>query len=124
MLTLLAERFIINVTNNPLIGGINMILTIITAIICFIAAVIMLSPYFRKIPLLRPMACYLIFEGACVIFSYLISEINPTSLLPSYINQIGTIIIISYYIFIMFMTRTKSKNKKRTIKSKLDEKKA
>ena len=90
-----------------------MILTIVCAVLCFAAAIIMLSPYFRKIPLLMPMAFYLIFEGAWQIFSYLISDLYPTSLIPAYVDRIGTILIILYYIFIMFMTRTKSKRKKR-----------
>lgn len=90
-----------------------MILTIVTAIICFLAAIIMLTPYFRKITLLRPMAFYLIFQGAWQIFSYLIYELYPTSVVPAYVNRIGTILIVLYYIFILFMTRTKSKRKKR-----------
>ena len=77
-----------------------MILAIITAVVCFAAAIIMLTPYFRKITLLRPMAFFLIFQGAWHIFSY-----------------IGTILIILYYIFILFMTRSKSKRKKRDKKS-------
>ncbi|MBQ9679137.1 MAG: hypothetical protein IJV48_00430 [Ruminococcus sp.] len=90
-----------------------MILAIVTAVICFIAAIIMLTPYFRKITLLRPMAFYLIFQGAWQIFSYLIYELYPTSVVPGYVNRIGTILIVLYYLFILFMTRTKSKRKKR-----------
>lgn len=90
-----------------------MILAILCAVVCFAAAVIMLSPYFRKITLLRPMAFYLIFEGAWQIFSYLISDLYPTSLIPAYVDRIGTIVILLYYIFILFMTRTKSRRKKR-----------
>ena len=90
-----------------------MILTVITAAVCFLAAAIMFSPYFRKIPLLHPMAFYLIFVGAWQILSYIISEIDPLSVIPAYVGQIGTILIIIYYIFILFMTRTKSKKKKR-----------
>lgn len=90
-----------------------MILAVICAVVCFAAAIVMLSPYFRKITLLRPMAFYLIFEGAWQIFSYLISDLYPTSLIPAYVDRIGTILIILYYIFILFMTRTKSKRKKR-----------
>ena len=90
-----------------------MFLAIFCAVLCFGASVLMLSPYFRRIPLLRPMAFYLIFEGAWQIFSYLISDLYPTSMIPAYVDRIGTILIILYYIFIMFMTRTKSKRKKR-----------
>ena len=90
-----------------------MFLAIFCAILCFAAAVFMLSPYFRKLPLLRPMAFYLIFQGAWQIFSYLIYELYPTSPVPGYVDRIGTILIVLYYIFILFMTRTKSKRKKR-----------
>ena len=91
----------------------TLILAFATAILCFIAAIIMLTPYFRRLTLLRPMACYLIFQGAWQIFSYLIYELYPTSPVPGYVNRIGTILIVLYYIFILFMTRLKSKRKKR-----------
>ena len=90
-----------------------MFLAIFCALLCFGASVLMLSPYFRKIPLLRPMAFYLIFEGAWQIFSYLITELHPTSVVPDIIGRIGTCVIILYYIFIMAMTRSKSRQKKR-----------
>ncbi len=90
-----------------------MVLAIICAVLCFAAAIFMLSPYFRKLPLLRPMAFYLIFEGAWQIFTFIIRDLHPTSLVPDYIGRIGTILIILYYIFIMVMTRTKSKRKNR-----------
>ena len=94
-----------------------MILAFVTAILCFVAAIIMLTPYFRKITLLRPMAFYLIFEGAWQIFSYLIYELYPTSAVPAYVDRIGTIVIVLYYIFILFMTKKKSKRKKREKKA-------
>ena len=72
-----------------------------------------LTPYFRRLTLLRPMACYLIFQGAWQIFSYLIYELYPTSPVPGYVIRIGTILIVLYYIFILFMTRMKSRRKKR-----------
>lgn len=88
-----------------------MIIAVITALLCFVAAIIMLSPYFRKIPLLHPMAVYLIFVGAMQIISYLVNDLYPTSLVPAYIFRIGTIVIIVYYLFIMLMTHTKSRRK-------------
>ena len=90
-----------------------MILAILSAVVCFAAAIIMLTPYFRRITLLRPMACYLIFERAWQIFSYLICDIYPTSQVPGYVNRIGTILIVVYYIFMLLMTLSKSKRKKR-----------
>lgn len=90
-----------------------MILTFVTAILCFGAAIIMLTPYFRKLTLLRPMAFFLIFQGAWHIFSFLYFELAPTSAVPAYVNRIGTILIAAYYIFMLFMTRNKSKRKRR-----------
>ena len=98
-----------------------MVLTIICAILCFAAAIVMLSPYFRKLPLLRPMAFYLIFEGAWHIFTYIIRDLHPTSMLPDYIGRIGTILIILYYLFVLIMTRTKSKRKNRTRRGESEE---
>ena len=94
-----------------------MILAIITAVVCFAAAIIMLTPYFRKITLLRPMAFYLIFRGAWHIFAYIVNDIYPTSQLPGYVDRIGTILILLYYIFMLFMTLSKSKRKKREKKN-------
>ena len=90
-----------------------MVLAILCAVLCFAAAIVMLSPYFRKLPLLRPMAFYLIFVGAWHIFTYIIRDLHPTSLVPDYIGRIGTILIVLYYIFMLLMTRKKSKRKKR-----------
>ena len=92
--------------------GTIMILTVITALICFTAGIICFSPYFRRVPLLRPLAFLIIFEGVSSVVSYIFSELYPTSGFPTYFNSIGTIIILIYFLFVMFMTRNKSKHKK------------
>ncbi len=98
-----------------------MFLTILCAVLCFAAAIFMLSPYFRKLQLLRPMAYYLIFEGALQLFTYIVRDLHPTSLVPDYIGRIGTILIILYYLFILIMTRSKSKRKNRARKKEAEE---
>ncbi|MBQ2972255.1 MAG: hypothetical protein IJO20_06120 [Ruminococcus sp.] len=90
-----------------------MFLAIITAAVCFLAAVIMFSSYFRKMTLLRPLAIYLIFEGCATMLTYILSDLNPVSTLGDTIQQIGTIAIVVYYIFILLMTKSKSKKKKK-----------
>ncbi|MBQ7965716.1 MAG: hypothetical protein IJ331_06520 [Ruminococcus sp.] len=90
-----------------------MVLSIITAVVCFLAAIIMFSSYFRKMTLLRPLAIYLIFEGCATMLTYILSELNPVSTLGDIIQQIGTIVIVIYYIFILLMTKSKSKRKKK-----------
>lgn len=88
-----------------------MLLTIITALVCFVAAVVMFTPYYRKMALLRPMALYLIFEGVMIMLTYIISDLYPTSTTVDIINRVGTLIIVVYYIFILVMTKIKSKRK-------------
>ena len=90
-----------------------MVLSIITAVVCFLASIIMFSSYFRKMTLLRPLAIYLIFEGCATMLTYIPSELNPVSTLGDIIQQIGTIVIVIYYIFILLMTKSKSKRKKK-----------
>ncbi len=90
-----------------------MLLAIFTALVCFVAAVIMFSSYFRKMPLLRPLAIYLIFEGCATMLTYFLSQLSPVSTLGDIVQQIGTIVIVIYYIFILVMTKNKSKRKNR-----------
>lgn len=90
-----------------------MILSVITALVCFFAAILMFSAYFRKMTLLRPLGVYLIFQGAYILLNHIIMDLHPTSTIPQYIYCIGTLLIIIYYIFIMIMTRLKSKKKSR-----------
>lgn len=90
-----------------------MILAIISAVFCFAAAVLIFTPYFRRIPLLRPLAYYLFFEGVWQLASYVILQIDPTNGFIANINYIGTIVIIGCYIFMLVMTNIKSKKKKK-----------
>lgn len=90
-----------------------MILAIISAIICFAAAILMFTPYFRKMTLLRPLAVYLIFQGAWTLISYVLLQLNPNNGFIFPINYIATIIIMIYYIFIMLMTRIKSRSRRK-----------
>lgn len=89
-----------------------MILAIIAAVVCIIAGAVCFIPYFRKMPLLRPVGIYLIFEGVIHIFTYIYEEVYPASAVPSYVDRIGTILIIVYFIFMLIMTMNKSKKKK------------
>lgn len=90
-----------------------MILSIITTAVCFIAAVIMFSSYYRKMPLLKPLAIYLIFEGCATMLTYVMSQIDPVSTIGDIIQQAGTLAIVVYYIFVLVMTKSKSKRKSR-----------
>lgn len=90
-----------------------MLLTIITALLCFIAAIIIFTPYYRKMTLLRPLAIFLIFKGIMIMLTYALSDLYPTSTVANTINTTGTLIIVAYYIFILLMTKSKSKRKNR-----------
>ena len=95
-----------------------MILAIISAVFCFGAAVLIFTPYFRKIALMRPLAYYLFFEGAWQLLSYIILQLDPTNGFIANINYIGTIIIVGYYIILLVMTRLKSGKLKKSKKKK------
>lgn len=88
-----------------------MVLAVLSAVICFFAAVLIFTPYFRKLPVLRPLAVFLIFEGAWQLAAYLILQIDPTNGFILTLNYIGTVLIIGFYIFFLCMTRMKSKRK-------------
>lgn len=88
-----------------------MILAILSALICFITAVIMFTPYYRKLTLLRPCAVYFIFQGCWQLVAYLVSQLAPGNEIMLYINCIATIVLLIYYIFILLMTSRKSKRK-------------
>ncbi len=90
-----------------------MLLAIITAAVCFLAAVVMFTPYYRKMPLLRPLAIYLIFEGCVIMLTHIFSQLNPTSTVCDIISQVGTLVIVIYYIFVLLMTKQKSNRKKK-----------
>ncbi len=92
-----------------------MLLTIITALFCFIAAIIIFTPYYRKMTLLRPLAILLIFKGVMIMLTYILSDLYPSSTIGDTINTAGTLIIVIYYIFILLMTKSKSKRKNRTV---------
>lgn len=84
-----------------------MILAIVSAIFCFGAAVLIFTPSFRRIALLRPMAYYLFFQGVWQLISYIVLQIDPTNGIISTINYIGTIAILGYYIFILLINSKK-----------------
>lgn len=90
-----------------------MILAIISAVICFVAAILIFTPYFRKMAVLRPLAFYLFFEGVWLLLSYVILQIDPTNGFIANINYIGTIIIVGYYVFFLIMTNMKSRKKRK-----------
>lgn len=97
-----------------------MLFAIISAVVCFIAAIIMFFPYYRKVALLRPLAIYLIFQGIWQLISHMVFELSPANNIMMLINYIGTIIIVVYYIFLLLMTSRKSK-KKRNKQSRIEE---
>ena len=97
-----------------------MILDVISALVLFAAAVLIFTPYFRKVTLLRPLAYYLFFQGVWQLLSYIILQLDPTNGFIANVNYIGTIVIVGYYIFLLIMTNIKSKRKrKKTEKTKI-----
>lgn len=95
-----------------------MFLSILSATVCFVTAIIMLTPYFRKISLLTPMALYLVFEGIMQLLTYIILDVFPANRVIIWVNYIGSAVILLYYCFVLIMTKSKSKKKKKDEKGK------
>lgn len=88
-----------------------MILAIISAVLCFAVAVLIYTPYFRKIPLIRPIALYFVYEGGWILASNIVLQLDPANDIILNINYIVTIVFMLYYMFFLFMTKRKSKRK-------------
>lgn len=88
-----------------------MILTIISAVFCFGGAVFLFTKKNRTNLLSRPFAIFLIFEGASLLFAHLMKELNPTSVLPQYVNAIGLIVLVLYLLFVLLFLGKNSKRK-------------
>lgn len=88
-----------------------MILSIISAVFCFGGAVFLFTKKNRKNLLSRPFAIFLIFEGASLLFAHLMKELNPTSVLPQYVNAIGLIVLVLYLVFVLLFLGKNSKRK-------------
>ena len=86
-----------------------MILAIVSAIVCFAAAILMFTPFFRKNPPLRPIAIYLLFQGVWIMVSYALLQLNPNNQFVFPINYIATIVLLAYLIFVMVGSRFKRK---------------
>ncbi len=90
-----------------------MIFAIIASIFCFLAAVMMFMPFFKKAALLRPFAVYLIFQGAWILLSYALLSLNPNNALVFPINYTATVLLTAYFIFVMIKTRLKARSKRK-----------
>lgn len=88
-----------------------MILTIISAVFCFGGAVFLFTKKNRTSLLSHPFAIFLIFEGASLLFAHLMKELNPTTVLPQYVNAIGLIVLVLYLVFVLLFTGKFSKRK-------------
>ncbi len=86
-----------------------MILAILSAVFCFGAAVLIFTPSFRRVALLRPLAYYLFFQGVWQLVSYIVLQLDPTNGFIANVNYVGTILILGYYIFILLINSRKIK---------------
>ncbi|MDP4119843.1 MAG: hypothetical protein Q8876_02150 [Bacillota bacterium] len=84
-----------------------MLLSFISAIFCFLAAVVMFMPFFKSHVLLKPIAVFFLFQGIWILVSYFINQIWKGNEVASTIGNIGTIVIVGYILVCLFINKQK-----------------
>lgn len=89
-----------------------MILAIISAVVCLIAATLMYTPKMRSFTYYRPIAFLFLFEGIWVMLDYIFRQLIPDNVFMQAIHYGGLIIITAYFIISIFLSTCKKKKPK------------
>ena len=92
----------------------GMVAAIIAGVVCLGIAVILSTPSFRQIGMLRPVALFFTFEGIWILADYLITRILPGTEVMQWIHYVGVIIFGVCVIVCLQYIRPKGEKKKRT----------
>ncbi len=96
-----------------------MLLAIIAAVVCFIAATIMYTPKIRSFEYYRQIAFLFLFEGIWILLDYIFKQISPDNVFMQIIHYIGLIVLVLYFALKVFLS--KSKKSKKTKDKKFDQ---
>lgn len=95
------------------------IFSIICAVMCFLSAIILFMPKFRKYPFFKPFGVYLAYQGIWTLLSCLIDRLFPTNQVMTVLSYLGSLIFCLYFLFIYLASQRKSgKAAKKTAKAK------
>ncbi len=87
-----------------------MLLAIISAVVCIIAATIMYTPRLRGFQHYRPVALAFIFEGIWIMLDYIFRQIMPDNVFMEMIHYIGLIVLGIYFVVSVFFLSGKKTN--------------
>ncbi len=94
-----------------------MLLAIISAAICLVAATIMFTPRMRNFPFYRPVGLIFLFEGIWLLLDYIFRQIFPDNVFMMIIHYIGLALFVLYFILkVLFGSKDKVKEKLRVKK--------
>lgn len=98
-----------------------MLIAIISAVVCLIISIVLFTPAFRRLLILRPVALFFLFEGIWIMFDYIIMQIWPGIEAMQWVHYAGIIIFGGYLLICLFFSRpgkqksrSKSQNKDNT----------
>ena len=100
----------------------GMVAAIIAGVVCLEIAVILSTPSFRQIGMLRPVALFFTFEGIWILADYLITRILPGTEVMQWIHYVGVIIFGVCVIVCLQYIRPKGEKKIRKNKNKNNDK--
>lgn len=97
-----------------------MLIAIISAVICLIISIVLFTPAFRRLLILRPVALFFIFEGVWIMVDYIITQIWPGIEAMQWVHYAGIIIFGGYLLICLFLGRPeKRKNRKKSEKQSI-----
>lgn len=92
-----------------------MLIAIISAVVCLIISIVLFTPAFRGLLILRPVALFFIFEGIWIMVDYIITQIWPGIEAMQWVHYAGIIIFGGYLLICLFFSRPgKYKNRKKS----------
>ncbi len=86
-----------------------MILPIIAAVCCLVAATLMFTPRMRMLPFYRPVSILFLSEGIWLLADYAVSQIAPGNALMDIIHYIILIAVVAWLVISVLVGGMKNK---------------
>ena len=86
-----------------------MVLPIIAAVCCLVAATLMYTPRMRMLPFYRPVAILFLSEGIWLLADYAVSQIAPGNAFMDVIHYVILIALVAWLVISVFVGGLKKK---------------
>ena len=91
-----------------------MVAALISAVVCFSITVMLFTPSFRQIGMLRPITLFFAFEGIWIIVDYIVTKVAPGTDATQWIHYVGIIVFGGYLLICLFYSRPKKSKKEKS----------